>query len=85
MLNCKRCNEHQATICSHCAGEYGELQTKNEIALWLDSEALEALESYQAQVNKVTGADLTIAEAAAAVVKLKLRESGFLMEEPYKP
>ena len=79
-MNCKRCDDHQATICAYCAGEYGELQTKNEIALWLDEEALEALESYRAQVNKVTGADLTIAEAAAAVVNLKLRESGFLKE-----
>ena len=82
-MNCKRCDEHQATICAHCAGEYGELQTKNEIALWLDEKALKALEKYQAQVNKVTGADLTIAETAAAVIKLKLRESGFMVERPY--
>jgi len=82
-LNCKRCDKHQATICSYCASERGELQTKNEIDLWLESEALEALETYRAQVNKVTGADLTIAETAAAVIKLKLRESGFMMEKPY--
>ncbi len=82
-MNCKRCDEHQATICLYCAEEHGELQTKNEIYLWLDSEALEGLETYRAQVNKVTGADLTISEAAKAVIKLKLRESGFLMEEPY--
>ena len=82
-MNCKRCNEHRATICSSCAGKYGELQKKNEIALWLDSESLEALETYRTQVNKVTDAELTIAETAKAVIKLKLRQSGFLMEKPY--
>ncbi len=60
-MNCKRCNEHQAIICTYCAVDYGESQTKDEISLWLEPEGLKALEAYRPQVSKVTGADLTIA------------------------
>ena len=83
-MNCKRCDDHQATICTYCAVDYWESQTKDEISLGLGPAGLKALEAYQAQVNKEAGSYLTIAEAAAALIKLKLRESGFMMEEPYK-
>lgn len=69
-MNCKRCDQYQATVCVGCAGDYGEMQIKNEIALWLKSDVLKVLEVYSAKVNKESGADLTIAEVAAAALPL---------------